>query len=232
MLPSSPKQSSQFLNINTMLDQIAQLVKEFGKDTVVENQAIPNEENNAILAEATKTVSSGLQNILAGGGLQNILDMFTGGNGQQNNGGSGIAGLLKNPIVSMMIGHFISKLTTKFNMAPAQASSVANNIIPNVLESLVNRTTSQAPENDSFDLNDLIGSLTGGKVATSENAGNNGFNFQGLLDQFTNANGGNGINIQDLISQVTQGAVEEKGQPANNAGGIGGITDLIKGFFK
>lgn len=217
-----------------MLDQIAQLVKEYGKETVVENQAIPNEENNAILAEATKTVSSGLQNILAGGGLQNILDMFTGGgnNGQQNNGGSGIAGLLKNPIVSMMIGHFISKLTTKFNMAPAQASSVANNLIPNVLESLVNRTTSQAPENDSFDLNDLIGSLTGGKVATSENAGSNGFNFQGLLDQFTNTNGGNGINIQDLINQVTQGAVEEKGQPASNAGGIGGITDLIKGFFK
>lgn len=216
-----------------MLDQIAQLVKEFGKETVVENQAIPNEENNAILAEATKTVSSGLQNILAGGGLQNILEMFTGGgnNGQQNSGG-GIAGLLKNPIVSMMIGHFISKLTTKFNMAPAQASSVANNIIPNVLESLVSRTTSQAPENDAFDLNDLIGSLTGGKVATSENAGSNGFNFQGLLDQFTNGNGGNGFNFQDLISQVTQGAVEEKGQPASNQGGIGGITDLIKGFFK
>lgn len=215
-----------------MLDQIAQLVKEFGKDTVVENQAIPNEENNAILAEATKTVSSGLQNILAGGGLQNILEMFTGGgNNNQQQSGGGIAGLLKNPIVSMMIGHFISKLTSKFNMAPAQASSVANNLIPNVLESLVSRTTSQAPENDSFDLNDLIGSLTGGKVATSENAGNNGFNFQGLLDQFTNGNGGNGFNFQDLISQVTQGAVEEKGQPANQ-GGIGGITDLIKGFFK
>ncbi|GEM_PF-112316 len=218
-----------------MLDQIAQLVKEFGKDTVVENQEVPNENNNAILAEATKTVSSGLQNILAGGGLQNILEMFTGGgnNQQQNNGGSGIAGLLKNPIVSMMIGHFISKLTTKFNMAPAQASSVANNLIPNVLESLVSRTTNNAPENDAFDLNDLIGSLTGGKVATSENAGSNGFNFQGLLDQFTNGNnGGSGFNIQDLISQVTQGAVEEKGQPSNNQGGIGGITDLIKGFFK
>lgn len=217
-----------------MLDQIAQLVKEYGQETVVDNADIPNSENNAVMAEATKTVTGGLQNIMAGGGLQNILDMFTGGGGQDNNGeskSSGIGGLLKNPIVTMMIGHFISKLTTKFNMNASQASSVANNLIPNVINSLITRTKSNDPSNSSFDLNDLIGSLSGG----GGNGATSGFNFQGLLDQFTgggngNTSGGGGFNIQDIISQVTQGAQEKKA--AEGQGGGGGLTDMIKGFFK
>ena len=62
----------------------------------------------------------------------------------------------------MMVGHLISKLVGKFNMNHAQASRISNNLIPNVLNGLVSKTTSNDPSNDAFDLNDLIGSLTGG----------------------------------------------------------------------
>jgi hypothetical protein len=37
-----------------------------------------------VVAEATNTVASGLRNVVAGGGLQNIISMFT-GSGQQAN---------------------------------------------------------------------------------------------------------------------------------------------------
>ncbi|MDF2381582.1 hypothetical protein JMG10_08920 [Nostoc ellipsosporum NOK] len=206
-----------------MLDQIAQLVKQYGEEAVVSNKDVPDEQNNAVMAEATKTVTNGLQNVMAGGGLQNILDMFK-GNGQDGQGGGGIAGLLKNPMVTMMIGHFISKLTTKFNMSPAQASNVANQLIPNVLNDMVTKTASTESSNAAFNIDDLIGSLTGGK----------NFNLQGMLEQFTgggNGNGdkGGGFDLQDIISKVTQGAQEKKS--GKEAEGGGGIADMIQGFF-
>ncbi|MBC7873787.1 MAG: hypothetical protein H7Y01_07325 [Ferruginibacter sp.] len=214
-----------------MIDKLLDLVKQFGQDTVVKNPEVPEEYNNEVLADATKTIGGGFQNILAGGGFQNILDLFKGrGN---KTGGGGIGGLLKNPIVSMMIGHFITKLVGKYKMKPAAASNVSNKLIPNVLDGLINRTASTAPENDAFDFNDLIGSLTGGKVSTSESKVG-GFNFQDLLNKVLGGGGNkedNGDNnLEDVIGQVTRGAQENQGEQAARGGG--GLMDLIKGFLK
>ncbi|HZI52909.1 MAG TPA: hypothetical protein VFD56_04385 [Chitinophagaceae bacterium] len=212
-----------------MLEQITQLVKQYGKEAVIDNPDIPNEDNNAVLAEATSTITGGMQNMLAGGGLQDIISMFTGGKRGQNKQKGGIGGLLKNPMVVMMIGHFISKLVTKFKMNPAQASSLSNNLIPNVLSELVNRTNSTAPPDSNFDFNDLIGSLTGGN-ATIPSAG--GINLNGILEQLTNGgnddNGGGEFDLQDIVSQVTRGAQQKQEQQAR---GNVGMSDLIKGFF-
>jgi hypothetical protein len=116
-------------------------------------------------------------------------------------------------------------------MSPSQATDVSNSLIPNVLNGLIDRTKSNDPSNDAFDLNDLIGSLTGGNVATKE-SDSGGFDFQGLLNQFTGGGSGNagggGFNLQDIIGQVTQGAQQHREQQAKSSGGIG---DLIKGFF-
>ena len=205
-----------------MLEQLLDLVKNFGKDTVVENPEIPNEQNHEVLADATKTITSGLQNVMAGGGLENILDLFKGG-GQSGTGG--VAGLLKNPMVTMMVGHFISKLVSKYNMSPASASAVANNLIPNVLNGVITETNN--PENPGFTLDGLIGSLTG------SNAG--GSQLQDILSQFTG--GGNtssgesgGFDLQDLIGNFTRKA-QDNFQPNNNGGDGGGLMDMIKGFL-
>lgn len=213
-----------------MLEQISELVKQFGQDAVVNNPAVPNDENNAVLAEATNTITGGMQNMLAGGGLQDIISMFTGGKSaaDQSSSQGGIGGLLKNPIVAMMVGHLISKLVGKFNMSPAQASNISNNLIPNVLNGLITRTNSNSPADDSFDFNDLISSLTGGNTATSESGG--GFNFQELLEQLTKggANGNGGFDLQDIVNQVTSGAQQSQEQQGRNTGGF---ANLIKGFF-
>lgn len=212
-----------------MLDQLFNLVKHFGQDTVVKNPDVPNEQNEEVMAEATKTIGSGFQNIMAGGGFQNILDLFKGG-GNKSSGG-GIGGLLKNPIVTMMVGYFISKLVGKFKMSPAAASNVSNKLIPNVLNGLISRTASSDPKDDAFDFNDLISSLTGGKVSTSEsNAG--GFNFQSLLHNLIGGGGntgsnGEGFDLQDIIGQVTKGTQEHQGEQAKT----GGLMGLIKGLI-
>jgi hypothetical protein len=134
-----------------MLDKIFDIVKQFGQDSVVNNPDVPNEQNQEVMADATKTIASGFQNIVAGGGFENILDLFKGGgNAGSNTSGGGIGGLLKNPIVSMMVGYFISKLVGKYKMSPASASNVANSLIPNALNGLISET--KDPANPGFTL--------------------------------------------------------------------------------
>ncbi|MEO6612608.1 MAG: hypothetical protein ABIT05_14390 [Chitinophagaceae bacterium] len=217
-----------------MLDQLLNLVKQFGKHTVVDNPEVPDKHKEEVIADATHTIGSGFQNIMSGGGFQQILDLFKGGgNGSSENssGRGGIGGLLKNSMVTMMIGHFISKLVSKYKMSHAAASNVSNSLIPNVLNGLITRTKSNDPENDAFDFNDLIGSLTGGKVPTSESSAG-GFNFQDLLNKFTgggNSGGGGGFNLQDIIHQVTNGTQQNQEQEASSGGG--GLMGLIKGLI-
>lgn len=204
-----------------MLEQLMDLVKNFGKETVVENPEIPNEQNQEVLADATKTITSGFQNVLAGGGLENIMDLFKGGG---TSSGSGTAGLLKNPMVTMMIGHFISKLVGKYNMSPSSASAVANNLIPNVLNGVITETNN--PGNPGFTLDGLIGSLTGGGGGTQ---------LQDILSQFTGGgsgagNAGGGFDLQDLIGNFTRKA-QDNFQPSGDTGGGGGLMDMIKGFL-
>ena len=212
-----------------MLDQLLDIVKNYGKDTVVENPEIPNEQNQEVLADATKTITSGFQNVLAGGGLQNILDLFKGG-GSSSGNNSGIGGLLKNPMVSMMVGYFISKLVNKYKMTPTAASSVANNLIPNVLNGIITETNN--PQNSGFTMDGLLESLTGG----AGNSGGGGSQLQDLLDQFTGGGSGNssanasgGFDLQDLIGNFTRKA-QDSFQNKDQGNG-GGLMDLIKGFL-
>ncbi len=200
-----------------MLKELFELVKNNATESVVNNPEVPNELNDEVVAEATDTVASGLRNMVAGGGLQNIISMFTGG-GQQGSNSS----LLNNPLVSMMIGHFVGKLTNKFNMNGATANQVATGLIPQVLSSLVNKSNDA---NDStFSLEGLLNSITGGQLNQQQQ--NNGINIQDILGQL---GGGqtNGGGLSDIIGQLAGGAQQQQQQ-----NGGGGLMDLIKGFIK
>lgn len=205
-----------------MLEELFNLVKGNANESVINNSDIPNEQNDAVVAEATNTVASGLRNIVAGGGLQNIISMFTGGGQQQSSGN----GLLSNPIVNMMIGHFAGKLMNKYNIGGQQANGIANSLIPAVLGNLINRTNDN--NDNTFSLEGLLNSITGGQVAQAQN---NGINIGDIIGQFTGAgqqnNSGGGGGIMDIVTQFTQGA---QGQQQRNGGG--GLLDLIQGFIQ
>ena len=203
-----------------MLENLFNLIKEQGADDVINNPAIPNEQNSAVLASATSSVAEELQGTLAGGGLQNVMSLFGGGS---NNGG--ISSLLNNPIVGNIISNFTNKLTNQHGIPSDQASGIAGNLIPNVLSNLINKTNN--PDDSSFNINGIIGSLTGN---TGNAAG--GFDLQGLIGKFAggsmDANGDGHVGLDDIISKVTSGA---KQQQAETSGG-GGLMDMIKGFMK
>ena len=203
-----------------MLKELFDLVKGNATESVINNPDVPNEHNEEVVAEATNTVASGLRNVVAGGGLQSLLSLFGGGVDKKS--------LLSNPIVSMMMGHFAGKLMNKFNMNNSQANSLSGSLIPNVLESLINKTND--PNDSGFSLEKLLGSITGND--SSGSAGNQtagGGNLGDLLKQITGgqqANSGGG-GIMDIIKTMAGGAQQ---QQQKNGGG--GLLDLIKGFIK
>ena len=208
-----------------MLKNLFNLIKEHGTDAVINNPAIPNEQNNAVLADATHSVADGLQGALAGGGLQSILSLFS--SGENHSGGNG---LLNNPIVSNIISSFTNKLTSNNGIGADQASGIANNLIPGVISSLINKTND--PNNSSFDIGSIINSLSGGGGAQNGGTQNCGsLDIASLVSKFTigglDDNNDGHVGLDDLISKVTGGARQQQTQ---NAGG--GLMDIIKGFIK
>ncbi len=206
-----------------MLENLFNLIKESSVDTVISNPVIPNEKNDAVIADATHSIADGLQGVLAGGGLQSVLSLFKNGG---NNNGSAAGNLLNNPIVSNIISSFTNKLTNNHGIAGDQASGIANSLIPGVLNSLINKTND--PGNSSFDIGGIINSLTGGGGAQ---AGGSNFNLSGLISSFTSggldANKDGHIGLDDIISKVTGGAQQQQAQTGGN-----GLMDMIKGFMK
>lgn len=205
-----------------MLENLFNLIKEQGADAVINNPAVPNEKNDAVIADATHSVADGLQGVLASGGLTNILSLFG------NNGGSSNSSLLNNPIVSSIIGNFTNKLTSNHGIDSNQASGIASSLIPSVLSNLISKTND--PNNSSFDINSIIGSLTGGNGAQ---AGAGGFDLSSLVGKFAggglDANNDGHVGLDDIISKVTGGAQQQQQQSQSSGGGL---MDMIQGFLK
>jgi hypothetical protein len=197
-----------------MLENLFNLVKQQGFESVINNPVVPNEQNNEVLASATGSVAEGLQSALAGGGLQNVLAMFGGG-------GNNASGLLNNPIVANIITGFTSKLTNNHGIAGDQAGGIAQSLIPGVLSNLINKTND--PNDNSFDLNGIIGSLTGGGGNTG------GFDLAGIAGKLASggldSDGDGKLELSDIMSKISGGA-----QQAQSGGG--GLMDMIKGFMK
>ena len=210
-----------------MLEQIFNIVKQLGQKSVVDNPEVPNEHNQEVLAEATNTIAGGFQNVIAGGGLQNVLDLFKRGGNNNKTASGGLGGLLKNPIVTMMVGYFISKLVNKFKMNPSSASNVASNLIPGSINNLIEQTND--PANEKVTMDGVVNSVIGKEQQEDQNSSP----LQDLLDKFmgggdNGSNGNGGFNLQDLIGNFTQKARNNIG---NKQQGGGGLMDMIQGFL-
>ena len=189
-----------------MLDQLIQLVRENAQDAVVANPAVPNEQNDAVIGEATHSIASGLQDALANGNVKEVMGLFN-SNGQIDS---------QNPVVNNISGNLISSLTQKFNLNSGAAASIAGSLIPSVLGSLVKKTND--PSDNGFSLDSIFSSLTGGST--------NGMNLGGLLGKFAGGldkDGDGDVDMQDLMGMISNGAKQQQG-----SGGLGG---LLGGLF-
>lgn len=133
-----------------MLENLINLVRENAGSAVINNPAIPNEQNEAVVNEAGHSILDSLQQMVSQGKLQDVLHMFQGG---------GSATAASSPAVQNISGNFIQSLISKFGINPSTASDVAGNLVPNVLQNLVHKTND--PNDSSFDLQSIISHLSG-----------------------------------------------------------------------
>ncbi|MGO4289414.1 hypothetical protein [Chitinophaga sp. RAB17] len=193
-----------------MLEQLMDLVREHAQGAVVNNPAVPNEQNEAVIGAATESIASGLQQELASGNTEGVLSLL-GGNS---------AASASNPVVSNISNNLVGTLLEKFNIDKGAATQLAATLIPTVLGSLANKTND--PANGSFSLDGILNSLTGGSAQ--------GINLQGILGKLSGGldkNGDGHVDLEDLKSLLSNGAQQQ--QQANTGGGIGGMLKNLLG---
>lgn len=195
-------------NQKTMFEQLTQLVQQFGQQDVVENAAVPNEHNEAVMSEASASIIDGLKNIAAqNGGSALIGKLFEGTNASD----------ATNPVVAMITNQLSGSLGQKLGLDSAAASGVAASLIPKVLGALVGGA--KDPNNSQIQLNDVIASITGG-----------GANAGGLMEMVTkyggmvglDQNGDGKVDVADAMSAIS-------GKSGSSGGLLGGIFGKLFG---
>lgn len=161
-----------------MLDNLFNLVKQHAGNAIINNPAIPNEQNDEAVQVASTSIFDGLKNAISGGNVNDIMSLFS-GNANTNN----------NSVSQNIQGNFIQNLISKFGLNQTAANGVASNLIPNVLQNLVSKTND--PNDNSFDLKNILSKIGGGNL-----------NIQSLINQFSGNNNQNGGGIVDTIKGI------------------------------
>lgn len=188
-----------------MLDNLLNLVKEQAGSSIINNPAIPNDRNNEAIETAGNSIAGSLQGMLGGGGLKDVLKLFGGQDGIDMN---------NNPVVQNVSGNVVQDLMKKFNLDQGAANNIAGGLVPNVLQNLVSKTND--PNDNSFDIQGIFNSLSGGKTG--------GLNIQGLLSKVKagglDRDGDGDTDLQDVMAMFKGGGTSG-----------GGVLDSVKGLF-
>jgi len=188
-----------------MFDQLTQLVNQFGGDDVVNNPAVPNEHNEAVMEHASGSILDSLKNIATqNGGAEMIGNLFNGNN----------AGDASNPVVQQITQQLSGSLGEKFGLSSDAASGVAGSLIPNVLGSLIGGA--KDPNNPGIQISDVIGAISGGNSAAGG----------GIMDAISKYGGQFGLD-QDGDGQV--GMSDAVAAVTKNSGGLGGLLGKLFG---
>lgn len=171
-----------------MFEQLVQLAQQFGQEAVVNNTAVPNEKNEAVITEASNSVISGLQKIVSEGGIEQLAGLFQGNNAADKS----------NPVVQKLTKELSGNLGEQFGINASDASRVASKLIPQIVEALVGKA--KYPNDSSFEISDIIGAISGG----GDNAGImdaiSKYGGQFGLDQ----NGDGKVDLSDAMDAVTK----------------------------
>ncbi|HZH94651.1 MAG TPA: hypothetical protein VEY06_02155 [Flavisolibacter sp.] len=183
-----------------MIEDLNSIVKQNADEAIIKNTAIPNERNDEAVKEASTSIIDTLKKSLAGGNLKEVMNLF-------NGNGDNVSG---SPVTQQATGRFIDKLQNRFGLNVVQAASIANNLIPNVLKKLVQKTSD--PSASGLSIQSVFNELSGGKTE--------GMNVKAMMAKF-----------KASLDKDDDGDVDFQDVKAFFAGS-GGVIDKVKGLFK
>jgi hypothetical protein len=147
-----------------MIDQLIKLVQQNADESIVKNNALPNQFNNAAIEEVARQMFDGMQSQVTSGNAQQFTSMF--------GGGGNMSSMVNNPMVAQIISNIAGNFASKFGVSPQTASSIAMSLIPQVMNQFVNKTND--PNDRDFDLQDMLRGFTGNNQSSQGGLGSLG----------------------------------------------------------
>jgi hypothetical protein len=202
-----------------MFEQLLQLVQGNAQEAVVNNPAVPNEHNEAVVHEATNSITSTLQGLLGSGGngVAQVLNLFNSQNANQD--------VSNHPVAQSMSSNLVSTLMSKFGIGGQQAGGIASALLPMVLSKLVGGA-SAGNAGGGLNIQSIFNSLSGGKTG--------GMDIAGLVSQFggnmLDKNHDGHVDLADLVSAFSGAGQQQQAQQPQQGGG--GIMDALTGLLK
>ena len=123
------------------------VVEQNAQASIVENKAIPDQMNNAAIKEVTNQIYNSLQLQVNKGQLDDMIALFFN------------QGKTQSPIVNSVADAVTTSLTAKFNIAPDTARTVAQQIVPAVINQVIQKA--RDPRDIDFDVQQIMRRLTG-----------------------------------------------------------------------
>lgn len=199
-----------------MLDQLLTLIQDQSQDAVVNNPAIPNENNGAVINTLVGSITNGFQEQIQSGNVAGLMGLLSGKAGQGNS-------LLSNPIVAGIAQSAISSLTQKLGLNQGVAGSVVSSVLPGVLGSLIGKISNSS--DNSLDFNSVLGGLLG----NTNSSQSGGFD----LNQIGYALADGKLDMNDLVrigGSVLSGS-SNSANPSNSQPGGLDLGGLLGGLF-
>lgn len=131
-----------------MLENLEQLVRENAQEAIVNNAAVPNDQNEAAIQATSSSIFDTLKAQLASGNVSQIAEIFNQGQASE-----------ANPVVQQASSSLTDKLAA-FGVNADTAKSIGAALIPVILGKLANKTND--PNDSSFNIQDVLGKLAGG----------------------------------------------------------------------
>lgn len=131
-----------------MLDQLLKLVEQNATQAIIANKAIPDQLNNAAIKEVTNQIFNGIKGQVTRGDMSQVIDLFQTSNSKT-----------QSPVITSIIDTVSTSLAGKFQIAPDVARSVANSIVPAVMNQVIKKTND--PKDIDFDLQQMLRGMSG-----------------------------------------------------------------------
>lgn len=134
-----------------MSEQFQELIKGLGQQAIINNQAVPDSQNEAVMNEARQVLQDNMQQMAQNGQLQELAQQVQ--NGQDT---------ARHPATQQVQNNMVSNLMQKFGLDSSAATGVASSLIPSVLNKVLG-------SNSQFNLKDLLSSLGNGNLGNTIN---------------------------------------------------------------
>jgi len=149
-----------------MIENLEQLVRDEAQTAIINNAAVPNEQNEVAIQAASSSIFDTLKSQLATGNVAEIANIFNTGEAAADS-----------PVVQQASSNLTDKLSA-FGINAETAKGIGAAIIPVILGKLANKTND--PNDSSFNIQDVLGKLAGGNDGK--------FDLSDVMGMFTGGN--------------------------------------------